>query len=178
MLLFCMGATAEIHDLRRARKRQPVPIPADACKIISYLGGDVPATVTNVRFRLTTLRKGVEIMLSVPGFSWNLSHTENYWPASFKEARRWIAAYAARYGQTFEEVVRPRSPVGSRADRALLKAGGCKEEWLRSDVPALFGEAAVRCQHAGAYCMSDGFCRLGGCDMVMEPQQVTVDEDD
>lgn len=164
-----MSQTAELHDLRKARKRQPIPIPASACRIISDLGGDVPSTVDRVRFRLTTLRKGVQIFLSVPGFGWNLSYTEDVWPKSFKDARKWVAAYAARYGQTFEEVERPRTPRPSRADAAVLKAGGCMEAWLRSDVPALFGEAAVRCQHAGGFCMSDGYCNMGGCDMVMEP---------
>ncbi len=116
--------------------------------------------------------------LSVPGFTWNLSYTENIWPQSFKEARAWYGAYAARYGQTFEEIVTPRPPSGSREDRALLKAGGCKEEWLRSDVPALFGEAAVRCQHAGGFCVSDGYCNMGGCDMIMDPPPTEEEVDD
>lgn len=172
-----MAATAELHDLRLARKRQPIPIPASACRVISDLGGDIPTTFVNVRIRLTTRRKGVEVFLSVPGFSWNLSHTENYWPRDFKEARKWAAAYAARYGQTFKEIVKPQTPRASRADAALLKAGGCKEAWLASDVPSLFGEAALRCGHAGGFCMADGYCHLGGCDMIMEPLPDSETED-
>jgi hypothetical protein len=168
--------TADLHDLRLARKRRPIPIPASACRIISDLGGDQPETVVNVRMRLRTVREGTEINLHVPGFSWNLSHSEKVWPKSFKEARKWAAAYAARYGQTFEEIVKERWPVGSREDRALLKAGGCKEAWLKSDAPALFAEAAVRCHHAGAFCMSDGYCHLGDCDMIMDPVAEVAEE--
>lgn len=164
-----MVKTADLHDLRLARKRQPIPIPASATRIISCLGGDVPTPFYDVKMSLRTCAKGTDIWLSIPGFSWSLSQSENVWPKSFKEARKWAAAYAARYGQTFEEVIKERAPVGSRADRALLKAGGCKEAWLRSDVPALFGEAAIRCQHAGAFCFGDGYCHLGGCDMTMDP---------
>lgn len=157
--------------LTLARKRRPIPIPDSACRIIGMLAGEdaVPGTLFNVKFRLTRRRKGVEVFLSVPGFSWNLSHTEGHWPASFADARKWVAAYAARYGQVFEEVVTERQKRPTGEDRKLLKAGGCKEAWLSSDVPALFAEAAVRCQHAGAYCMQDGYCHIGGCDMEYEP---------
>lgn len=158
---------SELHDLRLARRRQPIPIPASATKIIGLMAGDdaIPGTMIDVRFRLKRLKKGVEVFLSVPGFSWNLSYTENRWPASFAEAREWVSAYAARYGQIFEEAVKDRAKVPTGNDRKLLKAGGCRESWLASDVPALFGEAAVRCHHAGAYCMQDGYCHLGDCDM-------------
>lgn len=168
---------ADIHDLRLARKRTPIPIPDGATKIVNALGGDIPSTLVNVKMRLRRLRKGTEIMLSAQGFSWNLSYFEGNWPSSFKEARKWAQAYAARYGQTFEEIVPERPPIGSKADRKLLKTGGCREEWLRSDVPALFAEAAVRCQHAGAFCMSDGYCHFGDCDMLMEPIAEAPDEE-
>lgn len=168
---------ADIHDLRLARKRTPLPLPKCATAIIGVMGFDHPTTMVGVRMSLRRIRRGTEVMLHSGGFSWNLSHMEKVWPRSFKEARRWAQAYAARYGQTFEEIVQERLPVGSKADRALLKAGGCREEWLRSDVPALFAEAAVRCQHAGAFCMSDGYCHFGDCDMLMEPIAEVPDEE-
>lgn len=164
---------AEMHDIRLARRRQPIPIPASATKIIGMLGGDsaVPGTMVNVKFRLRRIKAGVEVFLSVPGFSWNLSHMEGRWLASFAEARAWVAAYAARYGQTFDEVVRERQKAATGDDRKFLKAGGCREAWLASDVPELWAEAQVRCQHAGAFCGQDGYCHLGGCDMEMNPDE-------
>lgn len=164
------NATAELHDLRLARKRKPVPIPATATRIIGAMGGSIGSTEYGITFRLRTLRRGVEMWMSIPGFSWSLSESEGVWPASFKEARKWLQAYAARFGQTFEETFPDRYPRPSGADRLLMKAGGCREAWLRSDVPALFGEAAVRCHHAGGYCMADGYCHFGDCDMEMDPQ--------
>lgn len=36
------------------------------------------------------------------------------------------------------------------------------EAWLSSDVPERFAEAAIKCQHAGGFCMDDGFCHFDG----------------
>ncbi|MGV8865201.1 MAG: hypothetical protein ACOH2T_29195 [Pseudomonas sp.] len=162
---------ADLHDIRLARRRQPIPIPACATKIIGMLGGDsaVPGTMVNVKFRLRRIKASVEVFLCVPGFSWSLSHMENRWPSSFVEARAWVAAYGAGYGQTFDEVVKERQKAATGDDRKLLKAGGCREAWLSSDVPALWAGAQVRCQHAGAYCGQDGYCHFGTCDMEMNP---------
>jgi hypothetical protein len=36
------------------------------------------------------------------------------------------------------------------------------EAWLKSDDPEKFAEAAVKCEHTGAFCMEDGFCHFEG----------------
>lgn len=127
-------------------------------------------------FRLKTRRRGVEMWLvtqDVNKFSWNLSAHENVWPANFTEARAYIARYAARYGQDILEAEpdRPRMKRATGDDARLLKAGGCREAWLDSDVPALWSEAMMRCGHAGGYCGQDGHCHYGNCDMEMRPMQ-------
>lgn len=162
----------EIHELRRVRKRRPLPIPGSACRILgdSIYDGFSAGKYT---FALRTRRGlGVEIMMHVPenphlGFSWNLSTMLEKWPANFREAREWVHAYAAGFGQEVEERVRRPWPRMKGEDRKLFKSGGCNEAWLASEVPELFAEAAVRCRHAGGYCMSDGFCHYGTCDMKM-----------
>lgn len=165
---------AELHELRRARKRRPLPIPASACEIISAFALREPNTLMGVQFSLRRRKEGTEVTLSASvgqfrAFNWNLSHMLDHYPPSFAAARKWVAAYAAGYGQVVEEAPpsRPRMkrPVGN--DRKLLKAGGCRESWLASDVPELWAEAVVRCQHAGGYCGQDGFCHFGDCAMEM-----------
>lgn len=170
---------ADLHDLRLARKRSPIPIPESACRIIGDFGMEEPNTHNNVSMSLRRLKRGVEIMLSVKvgrgAFSWNLSCMEDVYPQNFAAAREWAAAYAARYGQTLHEIIKPREPRPTGDDRKLFKSGGCREAWLRSDVPALWAEAALRCQHAGAFCMSDGYCHFGNCSMEMDPAEPDAD---
>lgn len=36
------------------------------------------------------------------------------------------------------------------------------EAWLKSDDPERFAEAAIKCEHAGGFCMEDGYCHLDG----------------
>lgn len=36
------------------------------------------------------------------------------------------------------------------------------EQWLKSDDDEKFAEAAIRCQHAGGFCLSDGYCHYDG----------------
>lgn len=165
---------AELHELRKLRKRSPLPIPADACRILACF--DLPLRqIDRPRFRLRRCKEGTEIMFTITtgprtAFSWNVSYMQGVYPPSFSEARKWVHAYAAGFGQTIDEERKERmkAPVGE--DRKLLRAGGCKESWLRSDVPTLFAEAAVRCKHAGAFCMSDGYCHFGTCNMQMDPE--------
>ena len=42
-------------------------------------------------------------------------------------------------------------------------SGRPSEAWLRSTDPKKAAEAMVRCQHAGAFCWSDGYCHYGTC---------------
>ena len=166
---------AEIHELRRLRAGKPFPIPASACRVIGSLGLRA-ADLYRVSFKLKRCKRGVEIWFSAPTgpntlFQWNASQLNDVWPLSFTEARRWVHAYAAGLGQIVEEVKPPprlKMPTGE--DRKLFKAGGCKEAWLRSDVPHLWAEAVIRCQHAGSFCGQDGFCHLEVCDMEMDPR--------
>lgn len=161
---------AEIHELRRVRRRRALPIPESACRILGDAICD-PLMAGHYTFSLRTRRgRGVEIMMHMPAsgnvaFSWNLSALLTRWPANFQEARKWVHSYAAGYGQVVEEIVKRRWPRMKGDDRKLFKAGGCREAWLESDVPELFAAAAVRCQHAGGYCMSDGYCHYGDCEM-------------
>ena len=37
------------------------------------------------------------------------------------------------------------------------------EAWLRSEDPEKFAEAAILCQHAGGFCIQDGYCHYAGC---------------
>ena len=163
---------ADVLDLRRARKRVPLPIPADATRIIGDLGGKIqrhaPATFS---LRRRFVRGGVEVRLHIPGFTWSLSGMVDHYPASFDDARQWVAAYGARHGQiiTEEPSSRPREVRPAGEDAKLLRAGGCREAWLRSDTPKLWAEATARCKHPGQFCGTDGFCHYGNCDMEMDP---------
>ena len=37
-----------------------------------------------------------------------------------------------------------------------------REAWFKSDNHERFASAAVKCQHAGGFCMSDGYCHFDG----------------
>lgn len=50
------------------------------------------------------------------------------------------------------------------------------EKWLASDNPYLFAQAAMKCRHAGAFCMSDGFCHFDGDCFVSNRAQERIDE--
>lgn len=99
--------------------------------------------------------------------TWSASAQEHILPPDFKSAREWVKAYGVKHNQTITERIKEREKQPKGIDRILFKSGTCHERWLESDVPKLFAEAAIRCQHAGAYCMQDGFCHYGDCDMVM-----------
>jgi len=176
--------TAEIHELRKARKPRPIQLPRSAMLVAASLGLSVPATFTH--FRLRRRRKGTEVWLTttpamrherdgttvVVPFEMNLSADRDEWPPTFEAARKWVKAYAAGHGLVLEEIVpeRQRYPKPSPEDRRLLKEGGCKEEWLGSDVPELWAEAMCRCRHPGGFCGQDGFCHYGDCRMAMRQE--------
>ena len=170
-----VSGTSNVVALRR--KKRPIPLPADACRVISDLGGSVP-DAWNVRYSLRRCKDGTRVTLSIPGFVWNLSSYENHYPPSFAEARLWVAQYLGRYGQEAIEAEpnRPRAKRPSGTDRKVLETGGCLESWLMSDTPRLFGEAMVRCKHAGGYCGEDGFCHYENCDMTMNVRDTDPQE--
>lgn len=165
-------------------KRRPVPIPDAACRLFGDFGMGAPETRRDVTYALRRTRRGVDMRLAVrgsgTGFIWSLSVQLDAWPATFADARAWLGDYAARHGQVFREAdpIRPRPKRATGADAKLLKAGGCREAWLRSDVPALAGEAMFRCRSAAQECGSKGFCAFGSCDMEMDPPDAPPDAED
>lgn len=50
------------------------------------------------------------------------------------------------------------------------------ENWLASDNPVQFAEAAMRCKHVGAFCMSDGYCHFDGDCFVSNKAQERIDQ--
>lgn len=130
---------AQIRQLKH--RRRPFPIPFDACRILDLTAEGFVHQVP--RFRLSRRRGKVEIMFVVQAgprerFSWSVTHLTGAALVSFAEARKWVAAYAAGYGQTVVENVKPRMkrPVG--VDGKAFRSGQCKEEWLSSDIPQLW----------------------------------------
>jgi|GEM_PF-6539735 len=135
------------------RPRRPLPIPETACRIFGFSAPDT----WGARFSLRRSKRGVIITLIVPGFSWDLSHLEGRYPANFAEARKFVKQYGLRYGQTIEEVLRPKQR------RWREPKGPAQESWLESENPKEFAEAIMVCEHAGGYCGQDGYCHYGGC---------------
>lgn len=90
------------------------------------------------------------------------------WLPNFATARRWVAAYAVRHGQIIAETKKTRIAKAVGIDRKALRSGQCHESWLSSDIPELWAEAMVRCQHPAGFCGSDGYCHYGTCGMVAD----------
>lgn len=157
----------ELHDLGKLRKRKPLPWPVEFGRVWSTLGLQVRHSDDMPWFKLKRRRQGVEVWLTNGLLSVNLSNVTRVWPSTFKEARRWVAAWLAGYGRTATEATKkPRAKVHI-VERRLACAGTCREAWLSSEDPTLFAEAMMRCQHPGAFCASDGFCHYGDCNMEM-----------
>lgn len=174
----------EVYDLKKARKKKRFVPPEFVTRIRNIFG--LPAPERYTHFSLRTRRRGVEVRLLAP-IRWstgqqtwsglNLSVTHDVWPEDFAAARQWVQAWADRHGMTLEEKKKDRYPNPSREDNEVFKVGGCREAWLSSDVPKLWAEAMVRCQHAGGHCGQDGFCHYGDCNMEMMPIPAVVDEE-
>ena len=149
-----------------------MPIPAVVTRIV----GPMPpvSEFAPVRFSLrkTGKPRKTVIYLHKGPHSWSLSAAINQYPKTFTEARILVRQVAASHGyEPFQEIIKPRMPRAHGEDRRILREGGCREAWLRSDIPELWAEAVVRCEHAGAFCGQDGYCHLGGCRMEMtEPK--------
>ncbi len=158
----------------KAKKRKPLPRPAIVTKIYDLgLVDTGPADqMSEIRFSLSkrngrtnvTIHKGTGELRE----AWSLSLATGVYPKTYPEAREYVARVALSHGyDPFPEIKKKQPPRGANADYKLLKEGGCKEEWLNSDVPAMWGEAAFRCQHPGRHCTEDGFCHYRDCDMQM-----------
>lgn len=175
---------SDVYELKKARKRKRFVTPEFITRVSSTLGLPLPERFTH--YTLRTRRCGVEVGLVAPvrwstgqetGHWINLSYLSDIYPRNFAAARQWVRAWADRHGMQLEEKAKPRYPSASRDDNAVFLAGGCREAWLSSDVPKLWAEAVVRCQHAGAYCGQDGFCHYGDCDMQMEKENPVEESD-
>ncbi len=151
---------AVVH-MPRPRPR-PLPIPPSACKTLGAFGLHIDRGAA-ARFRLRRRKGEAEVWMHLGNFQWSLNITEDVHPKTFAEARKVVAAYAWKHGQAIEEIRAEAPPRGTKADYALAKVGGAKEEWLASDVPALFAEAMMKCEHSGGHCAYDGYCHYGGC---------------
>ncbi len=152
----------------RSLKRKPLPVP----EIVTRIWADglyEPNEFSEVRFSLRTKKKGTLIYLHRGNQQWSLNAATGFWPKNFQAARKYVHQIAASHGyEPFTEIVKERTKRPNGRDAALLKSGGCRETWLSSDVPSIFAEACMRCQHPGGYCMQDGFCHYGDCDMEMD----------
>jgi hypothetical protein len=87
------------------RPRKPLPKPAAMVEACEIFGIPMPAPWESVGFTLSRSGHGTIIGLCQGGHWWNLSALEGeFYPPSFKAARQWIAAYAARYGTDLREM--------------------------------------------------------------------------
>jgi hypothetical protein len=96
---------SEVRQLA-SKRRVPLPWPASFLKVCEVLGLEAPAISEGLCFTLSRCKEGTEIGLQQGSLWWNLSCQINTYPPSFKDARKWVAAYAARYGYTAREVPR------------------------------------------------------------------------
>lgn len=95
---------AETATLKRPRK--PFPIPDSAAVVLPILGCEFDPPWAPIGFSLQRAKEGVNIGLQHGKFWWSLSYLLNVYPPTFREARKWIAAYAAQHGQTVVEMKR------------------------------------------------------------------------
>lgn len=155
----------------KARRRKPLPVPAVVTRI--YGSGLIPPVSEFAPIRFSLKKTGrppkTVIYLHKGAQMWSLSAAISRYPKTFQQARLLVQQVASSHGyEPFEEVVKPRVPRARGEDRRIFREGGCREAWLKSDIPELWAEAVSRCKHSGGYCGQDGFCHLGGCCMEME----------
>jgi hypothetical protein len=94
----------EVVQLRQPRR--PFPIPDSMARVVEVFGSEFDPPWTPVGFTLQRSKEGTMIGLQHGRFWWNLSHMIGVYPASFKEARQWVNAYAAQHGQSVTEMRR------------------------------------------------------------------------
>ena len=107
---------AEVYDLRRVRRREKSPefeMPESWLIVANMFGFDVNRTFS--QYCLRRCRRGTEVHIREKRFTMNLSYFTKTYPANFKEARRWIAAVADRYGWQMTEA--PFLPTHNAEER-------------------------------------------------------------
>lgn len=161
----------------KARRRRPLPMPVLVTKIISdagpIFGFSAPSEFDTVSFSLRKAGRPSKtvIYLHCAAQMWSLSAAIDRYPKTFSDARILVQQIAAKHGhEPLEEITKPRMPQARGDDRRTLKDGGCLEAWLSSDIPELWAESMMRCQHPGGFCGQDGFCYYGDCDMKLKEQ--------
>ncbi len=94
-----------IHKLV-AKRRQPLPLPDTFNQVANTLGLPAPTLTDELCYTLRRRKEGTEIGLRQGALWWSLSIKTGVYPPSFRDARKWVAAYAARYGFIAREVPR------------------------------------------------------------------------
>ena|SRR6202049_59794 len=97
-----------VQQLRRPRRQMP-PLPDSFMVVAQTLGLPAPQITDDLCYTLRRRKEGTEIGLKMGALWWSLSHKTGVYPPGFKAARKWVAAYAARYGWTAREVPRRAS---------------------------------------------------------------------
>lgn len=95
---------AEIYSIAKARRRKPSPrlaLPDSLLVAADTFGLDLPPTFT--AFHLRRTKRGTEVYIRGGRLTLNLSICLKCWPASFTDARMWIAAVALRHGWQMTE---------------------------------------------------------------------------
>jgi hypothetical protein len=96
----------ECAPIQLRRPRRPFPIPESLSHIVEAFGGEFDPPWTPVGFTLSRSKYGTVVGLQHGRYWWNISHMTGIYPPSFKEARKWVAAYAAQHGQRVTEMRR------------------------------------------------------------------------
>ena len=152
----------------RSLRRKPLPMPAVVTKIYQSGFASAPSSFSEVTFSLRQSKAGPLIYLHADNQQWCINSVISRQPKNYEDARLLVKQLAATHGHPpFAERVKPRQKRPKGEASALFKRGECKEEWLSSDIPALWAEAMVRCQHPAGYCGRDGYCHYGDCNMQM-----------
>lgn len=174
---------ADVYRFRQRKKSRSVITPPAITKALSAFGlypGNFTHFTINKRRKTSRRERSVEVWLwTEDKHGLNLSSVKNIHLSTEREARDYIKVFATGSGLHLTELIseEKKCPRPGREDAALLRQGIVKEEWLASDVPTLWAEAMVRCQHPAGFCGQDGFCHYGDCKMEMKPVEPHAVED-
>lgn len=108
--------TATVYSLNKARRRDAAPryeLPESWLTVATLFGFDTPTTFD--RFYLCRCKRGTEVSIIGGKLTVNLSYFSDNFPATFPEARKWVAAMAERYNWTMVETNRFGRPKEKRA---------------------------------------------------------------